>query len=253
MLYMGTGCCLSSLIDWESATRRAARDSDAPSYSGPTHLTSAVPTYITKGFLRVYSPQDLEQSQSTIHPFAAFTCRDFHSSPTLLPASAAMIDHDRRINHGACWCDVIGRGRPMIPLITNLTISEHNDIKQLQPRHLCMCSSEVYRQKRSAPATPIATSRTACPQLEKNCDRRKATRERESRAWGDGLSAGLRSRQRWNYIGSTVRAKRLRTSDSAGLSGSQILPCAEIDSTSPLAAVTLCPPPPTSHDRCRTT
>lgn len=69
---------------------------------------------------------------------------------TLSPASAAMIDHDRRINHGACWCDVIGRGCPMIPLITNLTISEHNDIKQLQPRLPCMCSSEVHRQKRSA-------------------------------------------------------------------------------------------------------
>jgi hypothetical protein len=53
---------------------------------------------------------------------------------------------------------MIGRGFSMIPLITNLIISEQNNTEQLQPRQLCMCSSAQYRQKRSALATPIAPS-----------------------------------------------------------------------------------------------
>ena len=69
-----------------------------------------------------------------------------------------MIALHRRINHGASWCDMIGSSFPMIPLITNLAISEQDNIKQLQPRQLYMCSSEQYRQERSMLAAAIAPS-----------------------------------------------------------------------------------------------
>jgi hypothetical protein len=80
-----------------------------------------------KGLHRVWSfnVETLIDSRATTHPHAAFTCTTLHSNPTLLhatasrckrssPASAVMIALHRRINRGACSCDMIGSSVSMI-------------------------------------------------------------------------------------------------------------------------------------------
>lgn len=83
-------------------------------------------------------------------------------------------------------------------------------------------------------ATSIVLLWIAIPRLEKSCDRRKASRERKR-----GVKTAHDLGEGSNYIGKVVSLPSERTSECAGLTGSQILPGTEIDSTSPLAAVTL--------------